>query len=105
MTMKAIINGKRYDTATAAEIASWGNGLGSSDFKNCDETLYRTKKGAWFLHGDGGAMTRWARAVSNGHTGGEGIQPLTPDEARGWLERHGMTSALEKHFSDTIEDA
>lgn len=102
--MKAIINGKRYDTATADLVAEWGNGLGGSDFRNCNEDLYRTKKGRWFLHGQGGAMTRWSRSVgNNGTCGGSGILPMTEDEAREWLEQHREVDAIEKFFP--IEDA
>lgn len=47
----------------------------------------------------------WAQSVSNGSTGGEGIRPLTPDEALDVLEREGATEAIEKHFAETLQDA
>ena len=37
--MKSIINGKRYDTETAQELASWDNGCNCGDFHECEETL------------------------------------------------------------------
>lgn len=101
--MKAIINGKRYDTDTAREISSNGNDASYSDFRHWHEVRYRTKKGAWFVHGEGGPMSRWARSVNNGSTGGEGIIPLTDGEARDWLEKAKDTRSLELYFP--VEDA
>lgn len=103
--MKKIVNGKRYDTDTAAEIASYHNGLGRSDFRHVSESLYRTPRGNWFLAGEGGAMTKYSRPCGDMTSGGEGIIPLDSDSARAWLERHDMYAALEEHFGGTIEDA
>jgi hypothetical protein len=103
--MKRIINGKRYDTETATEVATWGHGY-RGDFDEVTETLYRTKSGAWFLHGEGGPNTRWRQTVGqNEWSGGEGIEPLTETEAREWLEAHGKTAELEEYFSGAIVDA
>jgi hypothetical protein len=89
--MKKIVNGKRYDTATAVEVESWSNDLPASDFRTCDESLYRTRNGAYFLHGKGGGLTCYARsAVGGGRCAGEDIVPLTPAEALVWLEGHGL---------------
>lgn len=102
--MKKIIDGKRYDTETAFEkIAEYSNGLGLSDFRHCNEELYRTDSGTWFLHGEGGPLTGYSRPVGNLTAGGEDITPLTDDEARGWLERHDFPDVVEKYFE--IEDA
>ena len=80
--MKKIINGKRYDTKTATEIASAWNGCSRSDFNFLLETLYRTDGGAWFLAGEGGALTKYAEVLEGGrsHCGGKDIVPLTPAE-------------------------
>jgi hypothetical protein len=61
--MKSIIDRKRYDTTTAEEIADWWNGCSNSDFHHCNETLYRTKNGAWFLHGIGGPLSPYAESL------------------------------------------
>jgi hypothetical protein len=104
--MKAIIDGKRYDTETAECVASWSNGLGPRDFKHCDEGLYRTKAGSWFLRGSGGPLSSWSKPYgNNGSQGGEGIRPLGADEALEWLERHGENDAIEEHFADKVQDA
>lgn len=104
--MRSIINGRRYDTATAEEIASWENSYGKNDYKHCCETLYHTKKGAYFLHGAGGGLSSYARPVGDGGlTWGQTIRVLSPTDAQEWLEERGLTDALERMFGDTIEDA
>ncbi len=85
--MKRVINGKVYDTKTAEVIHSISDGY-AGDFRAYAETLYRTKKGAWFLRGEGGPMTRWATGHSDGSlSGGEGVVPMTDHEALQWCER------------------
>ena len=104
---KAIINGKRYNTETADFVASWSNGYSYSDFKHCEEDLYRTKRGSWFTVGSGGPLSGYSRSVGQNSWSGSSdvIRPLDADEARRWLERHGETAALETYFPDVIEDA
>ena len=100
--MKQIINGKRYDTETATEVAGYTFG-NRTDFKGIEETLYRTGKGTWFIHGWGGAATEYATYIGNGSSGdGEEIRVLTPEQAMDWLERHGKAEAIEKYFE--VED-
>lgn len=104
--MKQIIDRKRYDTETAKEIASWDNGLGYSDFGWCKETLYKTKKGSYFIAGEGGAKTGYAQPCGNNCWGsGERIVPCTSEEALEWLENKGETDAIEKYFANDLEDA
>lgn len=92
--MKKIINGKIYNTETAVSIASWENGLSSNDFRSCEETLYKTKKGVYFMHGNGGPMSRWS--VSNGDTtsGGESIVVLSEAESIAWCEEHDIDADI-----------
>lgn len=107
--MRRIINGKRYDTEAPGSTfiaEDWSAGLGKGDFRHYHERLYRTSHGNWFLHGEGGAMTRWAQSAGqNAWTSGAGIRPMTPAEALQWLEHAGETSAIERYFSDSVEDA
>lgn len=85
--MKKIIDGKKYDTATAEFLASWWNGLVSNDFAHCSEELYRKRTGEFFLYGEGGPMSGYRRVIgSNEWSGGEEIRPLTEAEARKWVE-------------------
>lgn len=103
--MKQIINGKKYDTETATLIAE-DSYLYQSDFRYYDEALYKTKKGAWFLAGEGGPMSKYAEPTGDGNIGyGNGIKPLLKSEAQTWLEEINEIDALEEHFSDSIEAA
>ncbi len=103
--MKRVIDGKMYNTETAEELASAHNGLNASDFDYVEESLYRTKKGAFFLGGDGGARSKYARRVGNGTCEGSGIIPLTEDEALVWLEENHETELIEELFGDQIVEA
>lgn len=103
--MKKVIDGKRYDTGTATLVAhaDYGN---RSDFYFWDEDLYITKKGNWFIYGEGGPRSQYAVQVEqNQWSGGEGIISFTADEAMDWLEKYDKIDELEKHFADQIEDA
>ena len=104
--MKRIINGKRYDTSKATEIASYSSPHSRRDFHFYAESLYRTPRGNWFLCGEGGPLSKYSTpAWGGGWTGGEGLTPLTPDEARAWLERHDFVEELEENFAEQIEEA
>jgi hypothetical protein len=103
---KKIIDGKRYDTDTAIEVAKTSNGLGSGDFKNFSEKLYRTKRGNWFTCGSGGPLSSYATRCGDGYSGSSDvIRAMSANEARDWLERENETYALEEYFSDSVEDA
>jgi hypothetical protein len=88
--MRKIINGKSYDTETAdfiCDISGYGGTLSHSDFRFEDTDLYRTQKGAWFIAGKGGALSRWGKPYgNNGHIGGDGIRLVTEDEAKTLVE-------------------
>ena len=108
--MKKIIDGKLYNTATAKQIASACSDLPQSDFGWWSEELYLTKNGAWFIAGQGGALSQWSQPYgSNGSCGSCGIKPLTESEAQQWLENSELDSGfdevaiLESHFK--IESA
>ena len=103
--MKRIVEGKRYDTETAEEIACYSNNLSSSDFRNCTETLYKTKNGSWFLHGRGGPLSPWSQTEGNTTWGDNRIKVLETSDAKRWLEENDFTDEVEKHFGDMIKDA
>jgi hypothetical protein len=105
VSMKTIIDGLRYDTETATLIAEWGNSLPVSDFRHAEEDLYQTPKGNYFLHGRGGAMSRWSEPAGDMHGPGESIKPLSYTEAAEWCEARDLVDVLEKHFSDYVKDA
>jgi hypothetical protein len=97
--MRKIINGIAYDTEKAQLIHDWDNGRGSRDFSACNEMLYKTKAGRWFLHGRGGPNSRWAEDEgNNARTGGQDIVPMTEEAAKSWLEEHSPAELYEQHF-------
>ena len=91
--MKKIIDGKLYNTDTATRLADWDNGYGGGDLDYCEETLYRTKKGAYFLYGCGGA-----RNEGDWCSGGEDISVLTEEEAKEWALEHASADTYEEIF-------
>ena len=104
--MKKIVGGKRYNTETAEELIAWGNQYYRSDPRWCRETLYRTLKGAFFIHGEGGSMSPYFTPSENNKNGdGETILPVNEVEAMEWMEKKGMEDDIELYFDDVIEDA
>jgi hypothetical protein len=103
--MKKIINGKRYDTDAAQECGrhSYSN---RRDFHYYSETLCKKRTGEFFLYGEGGPASRYARQVEqNSWSGGELITPLTHKEAREWAEEHLTGEEYEAVFGPVEEDA
>lgn len=102
--MKKIINGKRYDTETAEALGEWDNGHYGRDFERCSETLYRKKNGEFFLHGEGGALSRYAKYYGGNVSGGEQIIVMTYAEAQGWAEEHLEADRYEAIFGEVSDD-
>ena len=103
--MKKIINNKRYDTETARKIGEDSSGGSSSDFGFWNETLYCKRTGEYFLMGEGGARSRYAKNYGGGTWGwGEEIIPMTYDKARLWAEHHLDADDYEKEFGEVAED-
>jgi hypothetical protein len=50
-------------------------------------------------------LSSYATPYGNSYGGGEGIRPITREEALEWLESHDGGDAIEEHFSDMIEEA
>jgi hypothetical protein len=102
--MKKVIGGKRYDTETAKEMGYDYYGT-PRDFNHWTETLYRKRTGEYFLHGEGGPMSRYAQTIGqNEWSGGEQIQPLTVENARQWAEEHLSADEYESIFGEISED-
>ena len=102
--MKKIIDGKRYDTDTAKEMGS-DSFSNRRDFHYWMETLYRKNTGEFFLHGEGGPMSRYAVTTGqNEWSGGEKIIPLTLDAAKSWCEEHLDADAYEEIFGAVTEE-
>ena len=103
--MNKIINGKRYSTDSAKEMAS-DSYSNYTDFHYWSETLYRKNTGEYFLHGEGGPMSRYAETIGqNQWTGGEKIIPLTVEAAQKWAEEHLTGDEYEAIFGEVEETA
>lgn len=103
--MKKVIDGRIFDTEKATRVAFHDNGRSDSDFRTESEGLYRTGRGAWFLAGEGGALTKYRQQFGDMWGYGEAIIPLTDEEALKWLEDHGRTQLAEKYFEDVLKEA
>lgn len=104
--MRQVIDGKVYNTETAKLLHQWTNGHYTNDFKYRSKDLYQTKKGAFFLHHDGGALTDMQKSHGENSWGGsESIEPIDRKTAMRFLESHGGSEVLVREFADAIEEA
>jgi len=86
--MKRVIDGRIYNTETATRICrldsrsdNWG------DFRWHETELYKSPRGAFFLAGEGGAMSMWATGDGYGSSiGGSGLRVVDKGEARYYAE-------------------
>jgi hypothetical protein len=96
--MKKIIEGRRFDTDRAKKVAFTQYSY-PSDFHWWRETLYRKNTGEFFLHGEGGPMSRYAVTVGqNEWEGGEKISPLKYEAAKEWAEKNLDADEYEEIF-------
>jgi hypothetical protein len=85
--MKRVIHGRSYNTETATEICEVPCKHYHGDFQWHETRLYSTKNGNFFISGKGGPMSLWAMPAHGGAmTEGEGIRPLSVEEARRFAE-------------------
>ena len=103
--MKAVIDGLRYDTDNATEVANASGGESDRDFRHYYEALCVTSSGNWFLAGSGGPMSHYAEVDGNQTSGGSCVSAFTEDEALEWLANHDEVDAVDKYFSDKVKDA
>lgn len=101
--MRKIIDGRTYNTETSKIVGSWSNGYSQSDFNYCAETLYRNTKKAYFLHGEGHGLSKYAGHHGNMRGWGEQIIPMTNAEAQFWAEKHLTVEEYEAEFGETEE--
>lgn len=107
--LKKIVDGKKYDTETADEIAAFdcNSDFGSETYRNFGETLYQTPSGAFFLVGEGlSQYTPWCAPIpgTNEYGRGHALVPLSSEETKTWLEIRGLVDEYEEIFGQ-IEEA
>src|SRR5699024_2075672 len=100
-----IVNRKVYNTETAKEIGNWSNGLPYTDTNYIEETFYKTKKGNYFIYGEGGANTMYSERNGSMSSGSKEIKPVNKEEMISCMEDVGLSDEIEKEFPDLIEEA
>ena len=100
--MRRIIDGKRYDTSTAEEIATATHGY-KMEFSYYEETLYCKRTGEYFLYGYGHGESKYAKQVLGAWGPGEDIVPMTYEQARQWAERNLEADEYEREFGEVPE--
>lgn len=103
--MNKVIRGKRYNTETAKLVGTWeANEPENSDFWEKEE-LYQKRSGEFFLIGQGGAQTQYARFSMRGESKpGIELRPIEPEEASDWAEEHLTADEYEALFGPVAED-
>lgn len=102
--MKKIISGKMYNTETAKKVVAWDNGYACGDFSHYEETLYKKKTGEYFLYGEGGPSSKYARPCGmNEWCGGDEFIPLSENEAREWMEKKADADDYIEEFGEVEE--
>jgi hypothetical protein len=88
--MIKVINGKTYRSHTAQLIMTVPSPFPKTDNKWHVTRLYRNLRGAYFLAGKGGALSRCAKRTPKGAIPGEGIEPLSKDQALAYAKYAGL---------------
>lgn len=101
---KKIINGKLYNTETATLVGEWENNYSTNDFKYCEENLYRKSTGEYFLHGEGGPLSKYRKSYGDNSWGyGYEIISLTEKEAKQWAEKYISVDRYLAEFGEVTE--
>ncbi len=105
--MKKIVGGRVYNTETADLVGTYNSGHPAGDFSKEITSLYKTKKGGWFLSGHGGALSRWGQQVpgDRARINGAGLEVLTEREAMAWAEEHLESDEVEEAFASMLQEA
>lgn len=98
--MRKIFEGKVYNTETAEEVGYYENGRSKSDFNYYAASLYRTKKGRFFLQGVALHPNSWD---SNSSSLQKFLEVLDIDQAKSWVETYLDADEYENIFE--VEEA
>ena len=89
--MRKVIQGKTYRTHTAQLIVTVPSHFPKTSNKWHETRLYRNQRGAYFLAGEGGSLSRWKKITPRGAIPGEGIEPISKDEALAYAKYAGLS--------------
>lgn len=103
--MRKVINGRTYNTETSKCIGQWSNGRYTNDFNYCSEDLFKNTKGAYFLVGEGGPLSKYAVSYGNETSGSKELIPMTAEEAQAWAEEKLTGEEVEAEFGVQEEAA
>jgi hypothetical protein len=103
--MKKIINQKVYNTETATGIVTYSY-LDPRDFGYIEETLYQTKYGQFFIHGEGGSASEYReRSSSNSYCNGSDLFLVDEKEALDLAEKRSVdVEKMLTVFWDVLEE-
>jgi hypothetical protein len=90
-TLRKFINGKTYRSHTAPLIVTLPSLFPKTSNKWHETRLYRNQRGAYFLAGEGGSLSRWKKITSHGTIPGEGIEPISKEEALRYAKYAGLS--------------
>ena len=101
--MKKFISGRRYDTGTAKLVGYTSYSKQGRSYY-WSEDLYRKKTGEFFLHGQGGPMSKYGQPVGeNQWKGGNVIIPLSLSEAQEWAKKYLDADTYDEIFGRVAE--
>lgn len=105
--MRRAIDGRAYNTETATLICDTGNDESVTDFRCEQSNLYVTKKGAHFISGNGGPLSRFSVPDGNGQRGGASVIPLSREQAFAEIQRCAghNTDLITEFFGDMVTEA
>ncbi len=101
--MKKIVDGKIYDTENAEFICSRGQWSGWKDSGDWIERLYLSKKGQFFLYYWYGKTSPNRKRCSWGLEVNEGMELLSKEEAKKFLEKAECSEKIYTRFFNVVE--
>lgn len=100
--MKKIIKHKLYDTDKATLVVADRRGY-DRGAQWSEDLLYHTRKGAWFVLRQGGALSCYAVRDGRDRVGSSRIEPITENEARDFCKKYGDPCDYAEYFPDLMQ--
>lgn len=100
------VPGKEFYTDNGSRFCGgWTNGLPRNDFYYISEELFQKKTGEFYLRGEGGAASKYAKRCGYRETCfGKRYTSLSYEEARSWAETHIDKADYIKTFGTPNEE-